>query len=380
MATPSESFAESTGEAVQASAMAVRLILAIADAARRAAEERAGRAARNAPPPLPEVSMGQAAGDVKSMLPLDIATALMAGADWPLMAQQLADLQAAGVDMGLFLPRVAEVAVTVRDAVAAKTVPEPEPAGEWARLLRETMPAGPVREAILASPSWPDIAASMARLQESGVDVRQVLAVAYTEGAGAERTVSGGTPAAQPRIRSRDALRIYGPLSVDLDLPADLDLSDRGRALAQLGVSRAENQRFVRTVQEALTSESAREASTLVMSRQWPLVAARMAKMSDAGLPVADHLARLATDRGWEHGPTGQLAARLLRATNEALCRPPLASTGCASAAGGVSTSAARAQSPNGPTRPLTVDSRPVGPGGAHGVRPVPARTRGRTR
>ncbi|WP_031066417.1 hypothetical protein [Streptomyces sp. NRRL WC-3742] len=316
MPYPGEPFAEAVGEAVQTSTMAVRLVLAVADAVRRAARRRAGE---ERPLPSPEQAVPEAARDLKERVSPDVAWALMSGADWPAMAQQLVALRQAGVDLDQFLPRLGDIAVQVRDAVAANSAGTEE----WARLLRSTMPAGPVREAILSSPAWPDLAATMHALRERGVDVRQILAAAHAEGVGVDQAINrvvdaARRPAAGP---SRDAVRSYGPLTVGLDLPRDLDLNNRRRALAQLGVSDTENARYVRWVHLALTGKE-REAGLLVNSRQWPLLAARMARIEDDGRSVPDHLAHLLRDRSWEASPVSALVPRLVQATTEALHRP----------------------------------------------------------
>jgi hypothetical protein len=357
--------------------MAVRLVLMIADAVRRAAEKRAGK--EQNPPPVDQ-SVPQAAGELKGILPPDVATALMSGADWPRMAQQLVALQRAGVDMSDFLPRVGEIAVTVRDAVAANAARiAREGTGEWAQLLRETMPAGPVREAILASPAWPEIAETMGKLQEHGVDVRQILVTAHAEGVGVDQAVARVMEAGKnPVPLSRDAVRSYGPLTVGLDTPKDLDLSNRERALAQLGVSQSENARFVRYVQEAMPGKD-REAALLANSRQWPLLAARMARMEDEGKSVPEHLARLMRDQEWQKGgPVTHLGSRLVQATSEALRKP----TREEAAAAPVVTTAAKASSvTTGPTSTRAKSAAPAEPAVApHRQAPAPAPTAGRKR
>ncbi|MER6279691.1 hypothetical protein ABT202_25945 [Streptomyces sp900105245] len=147
------------------------------------------------------------------------------------MAQQLLALRQAGVDLEEFLPRVGEMVVNVRDQVVANAARVArDGTEEWVRVLRETLPAGPVREAILASPSWPDMAADMAKLDSRGVDVRGLLAAAYDEGLGVDQAVAR-VLAAAPATASRDALTSYGPLTTGLDLPMNLALTDRARAL-----------------------------------------------------------------------------------------------------------------------------------------------------
>ncbi|MFG2913133.1 hypothetical protein ACGF0D_09605 [Kitasatospora sp. NPDC048298] len=376
MPYPGEPFAEAVGEAVQTSTAAVRLVLAVADTVRRTAQRRSGR---EHPLPSSDQAVSEAAGDLKALLAPDVAWMLMSGPDWPVMAQQLVALRRSGVDLEQFLPRVGDIAVSVRDAVLADSARiAAERTREWAGLLRASMPAGPVRAAILASPMWPEIAATMQELQERGVDVRRLLAAAYAEGVGVDRTVgrrpdAARRPAGPP---SRDSLRSYGPLTVGLDLPRDLDLGDRRRALAQLGVSQTENTRFVRLVYEAMPGRE-REAALLVNSRQWPLLAARMARMQDDGKPVQDHLARLMGDRRWESGPVSHLVPRLVQAATEALRRP----THDAVASAAVVTDAARATSASaGPPPPWTRGARPSSPKPTAHRAPIPNPNAGRSR
>ncbi|MFF2073393.1 hypothetical protein ACFVXG_01405 [Kitasatospora sp. NPDC058162] len=375
MPYPGEPFAEAVGEAVQTSTMAVRLVLAVADAVRRAAQRRAG--GERQLPPLDQ-ALPEAAGDLKARLAPDVAWALMSSPDWPAMAQQLVALRQAGVDLDQFLPQVGDLAGSVRDAVVANSARvAAERTQEWARVLRATVPPGPVREAILASPTWPEIAATMQDLHDHGIDVRQVLAAAYAEGLGIDRAVSRtlNTPQRSAAAPSRDAVRSYGPLTVGLDLPKDLDLGNRRRALAQLGVSQSENARFVRWVHEAMPGRE-REAGLLVTSRQWPLLAARMARMQDDGRSVPNHLVRVMRDRSWEAGPVSQLTTRLLQATVEALHRP----THDDLASGPVVTSAARASSAAAGPPPRTRNTAPLNPNTPHHPTRVPRPSAGRSR
>ncbi|MFF2542893.1 hypothetical protein ACFVUY_10020 [Kitasatospora sp. NPDC058063] len=376
MSYPGEPFADAAGEAVQTSAAAVRLVLAVSDAVRRAAQRRSGR---EHPLPPTDQAVSEAAGDLKALLTPDLAWMLMSGPDWPVMAQQLVALRRSGVDLEQFLPRVGDIAVSVRDAVLADLARNAaERTHEWAGLLRASMPAGAVREAILASPMWPAIAATMQELQERGVDVRRLLAAAYAEGFGVDQAVDRRPDAARrpASVPSRDSLRSYGPLTVGLDLPRDLDLGDRRRALAQLGVSQAENAHFVRWVYEAMPGRE-REAALLVNSHQWPLLASRMARMQDDGKPVQDHLARLMRDRGWESGPVSHLVPRLVQAATEALRRP----THDAVTSASVVTDAARATSAVAGRPPSwTRGARPGSPKPTANRGPIPNPSAGRSR
>uniref|UniRef100_A0AAU2K020 DUF222 domain-containing protein n=1 Tax=Streptomyces sp. NBC_00049 TaxID=2903617 RepID=A0AAU2K020_9ACTN len=323
MTTPLEGdpFAEAAGEAVQTAVMSVRLVMAIADAVRRH-QQRQKKGSEEELPPADKAAV-DAATELKDLLPPDISAALTKGADWPQMAQQLMALKNAGVDLEVLLPRVGEIAVTVRDAVAANAERVArEGTGEWVKLLRETLPAGPVREAILSSPTWPDIAATMARLDEGGVDVRQILGSAHDEGLGVDQAVAKVLAAGEGPTTSRDALLSYGPMTTGLDIPPDLALSDPSRALRQLAISPQENERFKQMVRDAMPGRE-RDAEMLFTAKQWPLVASQMATMESKGQPVKEHLVRLMKDTTWQQEPGSSLGSRLARAANDALRRSP---------------------------------------------------------
>ncbi|WP_405438514.1 hypothetical protein OG373_13875 [Streptomyces avidinii] len=379
MATPTEGepFAEAAGEAVQSAVMSVRLIMAIADAVRRQ-QQRQKKGTEEELPPA-EQAATDAKEELKDLLPADISVALLKGADWPQLAQQMMALKKAGVDLEQLLPRVGEIAVTVRDQVAANEQRiARDGTGQWEKLLRETLPAGPVREAILSSPTWPDIAATMGRLDERGVDVRQILADAHDEGLGVDRAIGKVLAAGEAPPASRDALLSWGPLTTGLDTPANLDLGDRVRALRQLSISLQENERYVRLVKEAMPGRE-QDANLMVTAKQWPLVAARMAKMESEGKPLADHLAGLMKDTSWEKGP-GTFGSRLAHAAAHVLSHPP----GEAPAVGRpvVSTAAARSQSSTvGPIKPHAVKgAAPSERGVAPHREAVPAAKSGKTR
>ncbi|MCL6293316.1 MULTISPECIES: hypothetical protein [Streptomyces] len=60
----------------------------------------------------------------------------------------------------------------------------------WADLLRTTLPEGLIRDAILASPAWPDTAAHMGRLHDQGVDVARILTDAHAAGLGIDQAIA----------------------------------------------------------------------------------------------------------------------------------------------------------------------------------------------
>ncbi|MGW3200030.1 hypothetical protein ACWDBD_36795 [Streptomyces sp. NPDC001118] len=374
MATPAgEPFAESSGEAVQTAVAAMRLVLAIADAVRRAREREQGEE-KELPPA--EQAVTETVEDVKKLVPSDISVAVFSEADWPRMAQQLLALRRAGVNLEDFLPRVGDIAVTVRDQVAANAERVArERTGEWERVLRQTLPAGPVREAILSSPAWPDMAAQMAEMNRRGVDVRGLLASAHDEGLGVDQAIAK-VLAAAPVTASRDALLSYGPLTDGLDLPPNLNLDNRSTALRQLAISSSDNERYVRWVREAMPGHEA-EANLLVSAKQWPLIAARMAKLEDQGKPVQHYLTRVLTDTSWREERGSKRVARLVEAASDAL-RQGDAPAGARSR---VSTTAARSQSTTvGPTNRQAKSAAPAEAAVPAHRQSGPAPTRGKAK
>lgn len=422
---PGEPFSEALSEAAQAAAMSVRLILRISDAVRRAAQKQHQGQEQEIGPDAEKLAEGWSAEQLRSVLPEGALHDLMADADWPLMARQLAGLQHAGVDLTTFLPHMGRMAAGVHQAVTANNArTKAEGTDRWADLLRRTMPEGMVRDAILASPSWPDIASAMGRLDHQGADVARILADAHAAGIGVDQAVAAVTtaaaaaptavrpapgPAAAPAVVrpapapattptsaptkrsgprtaqkpdpwatpavSTDAKRSWGPLTENLDLPRNLDLGNRRRALQQLKINETAHNHMVAKVHEHLPQQ---EAALLVSARQWPLLAARMHRMARDGVPVDQHLARLAPDdAAWRHGQPSETPANLLLATHHALTTPldaPLP------AAPRVSSTAARSRSTTTPTAP-TGTQAPAGPAvPAHRQQAAPAPRQGRGR
>ncbi|MEU7509835.1 hypothetical protein ACFZBM_37735 [Streptomyces lavendulae] len=121
----------------------------------------------------------------------------MEGADWPRLACKLVGLQQAGVDLGVFLPQMGRMTAAAHQVVAANIARTmAEGTDRWADLLKKTMPEGLVRDAILASPAWPDIAAAMGRLDAGGIDVARILLDAHRAGVGVDQAVAAVTTAA----------------------------------------------------------------------------------------------------------------------------------------------------------------------------------------
>ncbi|MFB6864252.1 hypothetical protein ACFCV6_25340 [Streptomyces virginiae] len=192
-----EPFAEALGEAAHTAAMAYRLVLAISDAVRRAAQRRLTGREEELGEDAERMAPGWSADQLRGHLGDDVLAVLMQGTDWPQMARQLVGLQQAGVDLGVFLPQMGRMTAGVHQAVTANAARiKAEGTDLWADLLKTTMPEGLVRDAILASPAWPDIAAAMGRLDTAGIDVARILTDAHQAGAGVDQAVAAVTAAA----------------------------------------------------------------------------------------------------------------------------------------------------------------------------------------
>ncbi|MEG9551810.1 hypothetical protein V5N34_27415, partial [Streptomyces baarnensis] len=197
---PGEPFSEALSEAAQAAAMSVRLILTIADAVRRASQKHHHGQEQELGPDAEKLAEVWSAEQLRTVLPEGALHDLMADANWPVMARQLAGLQRAGVDLTAFLPNLGRMAAGVEHAVAKNIARiQAEGTDRWADLLRTTLPEGLIRDAILASPAWPDIAAHMGRLHDQGVDVARILTDAHAAGLGVDQAIAAAiAPAPAP--------------------------------------------------------------------------------------------------------------------------------------------------------------------------------------
>ncbi|MFD3939139.1 hypothetical protein ACFWSF_09145 [Streptomyces sp. NPDC058611] len=178
---------------------------------------------------------------------------------------------------------------------------------------------------------------------------------------------------------STDAKRSWGPLTEGLDVPRDLDLGDRARALEQLGVNRLAHATIVGVVKDVLPET---QVGLLVGARQWPLLAARMDRIRDPGGPafLGAHLAGLQADTSWKDGPAFTTAGRLVDATLRSLTKPPFAPAGPASRVR-VSPAAARSRSTTTPAAAAPGQPAPAEAAvPAHQQQAAPARGTGRTR
>ncbi|MEU9305902.1 hypothetical protein [Streptomyces sp. NPDC048269] len=82
---------------------------------------------------------------------------------------------------------------------------------------------------------------------------------------------------------STDAKRVWGPWAEGLDVPRDLDLGNRPRALEQLRVQPAAHSQMLAMVREVLPE---REAGLLIGSRQWPCSPPACSRAGSATAPA----------------------------------------------------------------------------------------------
>ncbi|WP_079403199.1 hypothetical protein [Streptomyces sp. 3211] len=201
--------------------MAYRLVMTISDVVRRATHKRLTGREEELGEDADAMAPGWSADQLRGHLGDDVLAALKQGADWPQMARPLVGLQQARVDLGMFLPQMGRMTAAVHQAgerdlacrIGALLQPcsrllpgfenltpavvtaniariKAEGTHRWADLLRTTMPQGLVRDAVLASPAWPDIAAAMGRLDAAGIDVAPILADAHRAGVGVDQAVA----------------------------------------------------------------------------------------------------------------------------------------------------------------------------------------------
>ncbi|MER7734832.1 hypothetical protein ABTX80_28450 [Streptomyces erythrochromogenes] len=85
--------------------MAYRLVPAISDAVRRAAQKRLTGREEELGEDAEKMVPGWSVDQLRGHLSDDSLAVLMQDADWPQMARQFVGLQQAGVDLSAFLPR-----------------------------------------------------------------------------------------------------------------------------------------------------------------------------------------------------------------------------------------------------------------------------------
>ncbi|MCX5199169.1 hypothetical protein OOK31_35705 [Streptomyces sp. NBC_00249] len=186
--------------------------MTISDAVRRATQKRLTGQEEGLGEDAEKMAPGWSADQLSGVLGDDVLAELMKGADWPAMARQFVGLQQAGVDLAVFLPQMGRMTAGVHQAVASNIArTKAEGTDRWADLLKTTMPEGLVRDAILSSPAWPDIAAAMGQLDARGIDVARILVDAHAAGAGVDHAVTAVTTAAAAQAPAPTATTAPAP-------------------------------------------------------------------------------------------------------------------------------------------------------------------------
>ncbi|MFI5620579.1 hypothetical protein [Streptomyces sp. NPDC051567] len=178
------------------------------------------------------------------------------------VARILLDAHAAGAGAGAGVDQAVTAVTTAAATAAATTAPAPAPAPTAAPARASADARVPAPAPGTAPTSVP--AAGAAPAPAAAAPVREAV-----------------DPWAPPA--SVDAKRSWGPLTEGLNVPRDLDLGDRAKALEQLGVNRLAHVAIVGAVKDVLPET---QAGLLVGSRQWPLLAHRMDRIATTAAPA----------------------------------------------------------------------------------------------
>ncbi|MEV6672858.1 hypothetical protein [Streptomyces sp. NPDC051162] len=243
-----------------------------------------------------------------------IRDALLASPQWPQIAADLHQLEQAGVNVRDLLSDASRTA----DRVAASLMP-PQPvttAERYAAVVREHVPNEQVREALLGSAQWPQIAEHMQQMEAAGINVPEVLAQANQSGAAlttalqtayaqtAQRAAAlsaENSPAPQPQRPGTAPVAAAARAERLADMPAPRGgrresggLANRAADLKALGISKVENQRLVRMIRDTVQNEH--HAGLIVVSSQWPQIAAQMRDLEQRGIHPGNRLVRLSKE------------------------------------------------------------------------------------
>lgn len=180
-----------------------------------------------------------------------------------------------------------------------KKSPAAKVADPLAEAVRESLAERGIGDAVLASGQWPRIRADLTELSAAGVDVRQFLreATPFLERVDAERaTATAGNantagqqvtrdpyaaPAEETPTREATERRTLGEWFAGLRRRTMDPEASRAARLDQHGISPQQHTQLVIMTCATLADES--RATSLVMARGWPDVAARMVKAHEAG-------------------------------------------------------------------------------------------------
>jgi hypothetical protein len=366
-------FEAAAGQAVQAAAMSIRFMITVsrvladrsaADAARLDGE-RAGQVERlrQLADPGGDAAERYARIVREQVTNPDIRDALLNSEQWPQIAADLAVLDRAGVDVRELLADASRTA----DRIAASLTPRPQSTQEfYAQMVRDNVPDARVRDPLLNSEQWPQIAEQMRQLHAAGVDMPQLLDAASRTGVALhttlqqawERTANrAATLSAENSPERTSRATVTNPRGRGRE---DSALRTRASSLRELGLSNQESQLYVRMVRDTIHNEH--HAGMLVVSRQWPQIAAKMRDLEARGIDPATRLARLPQEIA-RRAATGQ-RVDIAAAAADALSKPaPATASTSTKTAAATSTSTttpapAPAAAPSPPT-PL-VDPTPT--------------------
>jgi len=226
-----------------------------------------------------------------------------------------------------------------REAARAAAAPAPEPEAKdappaqeperdpdrdrYAQMVRDSVEPPPVAEAMVTSPQWPQVADELRRLENSGVNVAQFIGDAAPLIARVDADLRTGSPT--PGVTaSATATAPPNPFAAPVDDarperegPSVVErviewmkkaieavtawfkkitgqgeksgLASREKDLATHGISPQENARSVVTAREAMSDEHV--LGQLVMSGEWPGIAAQMKAAQAAGHDPREALA-----------------------------------------------------------------------------------------
>ncbi|WP_329151266.1 hypothetical protein OG275_38145 (plasmid) [Streptomyces niveus] len=195
----------------------------------------------------------------------------------------------------------------------------------YAHMVRGTVQPAPVAEAMIKSAQWPQLADELKKLERAGVNVGTFLAdagpvisrmdadlragsptpgVAVPSAATTPRDPWAGQKQDDPGLIKRfveqvkkfvgwvteTASKLWGKVTRKDSTTA---LGDRSRELARLGISAQENARLVVVARESLADEGT--LKQLVLSREWPGIAAQIKQLQESGRDPRPALAGVPT-------------------------------------------------------------------------------------
>ena len=294
---------QAVGQAGQSAAVALQVLVLIAQAVR----EHQRREAVGDPPPPPRTldpeTQRYALAVREKISPPEVADALINGPGWNRLAEELRQLERAGVDVRGFLGDAAPLVARI-DADLRAALPRPGLVVSPAALT----PSNPFE---LPSPA--ERPTVVERLQRAVERVREWLQ------------------------QWRERRNPSAP-------------TDRAQRLAREGVGPQQNTRLVIAAREAIADE--RLLGQLVASRQWPAIAGQMQRLQDAGRNPREALAgvaqrmRQAADAGIQLNPA-EAASGLL--SDQAKAATPATTVSATAAA---TSTAAPAPAPAGTPTP----------------------------